>query len=153
MIRDWLNRTRQRRSVRKFQRNHLAIAALVVVCVYLLIAVSTGVFGVIRLEDTFARVGPNSVSGFFLTQLPEKRVEDCYFYLERVEQALSRGDPRAALADLRYGQLVVAGQGDAGDIALVPAEFLRLGLCRTQARNNERARAGKSGRTAPQSWQ
>jgi peptide/nickel transport system permease protein len=74
----------------------------------LLIAISTSVFGFIRLEDTFERVGPKSVSGFFRTQVPEKRVEDCNFYLERVEQALSRGDPQAALADLHYGQRVVA---------------------------------------------
>ncbi len=105
---DWLKRTLKQRSARKFLRNRLAIGALAIVCVFLLIAVSTGVFGFIQLEDTFERVGPKSISGFFRTQLPEKRVEDCYFYLEKVDQALSRGDPQTALADLRYGQLDVA---------------------------------------------
>ncbi len=108
MMGDWLKKTLKRRSVRKFLRNRLAIAALGIVCMYLLIALATGVFGFIRLEDTFERVGPNKVSGFFRTQKPEKRADDCYFFLERVDLALSRGDPQAALADLQYGQLGVA---------------------------------------------
>ncbi|MDG2384275.1 MAG: ABC transporter permease [Pirellulaceae bacterium] len=93
------------RSTRKFFSNRMAVVALFIVAIYLAIAVGTSLFGVIDLNDTFARVGPKNVSGFFQEQEPEKQVEDCEYLLNRVDRALGRQDPAQALAEIKLGAM------------------------------------------------
>jgi peptide/nickel transport system permease protein len=99
-MREWM----RRRSVRKFLANRLAVCAMVIIVVYILVAVSTGFFGLIAKEDTFERVGPKSVPGFFRQQEPEKRVADCEFVLNQFDRALSRkNNPQSAVNEIAYG--------------------------------------------------
>lgn len=102
-----ISRLSHLRSVRKLSANRLAVAALVIVAIYLGVATATSIFGFITQEDTFARVGPKNVPGFFRVQSPEKRVEDCEYLLNRIDQALRRRDPAAALSEIQIGQLRV----------------------------------------------
>lgn len=98
------------RSMRKFLRNRLALASLACVMVYVAVAVATGVFGVITRDDTFQRVGPKQVIGFFREQTPEKRLEDVAYLLDRLESALRRNDEelvRSSLGEVRLGQVTV----------------------------------------------
>jgi peptide/nickel transport system permease protein len=93
--------------MRKFLANRMALAALAIVLMYVAVALSTGVFGAISREQTFERVGPKQVPGFFRVQKPEKRLEDAEYLLGRVEQATKRSDPEAALAEIQLGQLTL----------------------------------------------
>lgn len=102
-----MNRWWKLRSTRKFFSNRLAVVALSIVALYLAVAAATSVFGIIDLNDTFARVGPKNVPGFFQVQDPEKRVEDCEYLLNRVDQALRRRDPADALSEIRFGPMSV----------------------------------------------
>ena len=104
MIKRWLTS----RTVRRFGRHRLAVGALFVIIGYLLVSAAIGIFGLIELEDTFERVGPNKVSGFFRTPYPERRVENADFYLGQVDRALQRKDPDSALDDLEFGAMRVA---------------------------------------------
>ena len=78
------------REVRKFLRNRMALAALVVIAAYGGVALAIMILGVISEEDTSARVGPNSLAGFFTHQRPEKRLHDCEFYLDTAERYARR---------------------------------------------------------------
>lgn len=98
----------QSRSARKFFRHRPAVAALVVISLYLAVAVAV-LLGGVTLEQTLERVGPGNLPGFQGRQLAEKRVEDCAMVLDRVEKALRRpSNVRAALGEIRYGLLRVA---------------------------------------------
>jgi peptide/nickel transport system permease protein len=107
------------RSVRKFRRNHLAMAALLVIVAYLLTAAAAGVG--ISESDTSLRVGAKNVPGFFLNERPELRIEDSVEMLDTIDRALKvrRADRRLPAAererrvisrvrDVRYGRRRVA---------------------------------------------
>jgi peptide/nickel transport system permease protein len=106
----------QSREVRKFRRNRLAVAALIIVLLYGGIAGSILLGGLITLEETLDRVGPAAVPGLFSRSSPEKRLLDCEFYLSTVERALKRRNPREALREISLGNLRVVDQ---------PAEAVR----------------------------
>lgn len=96
------------RTARKFFRHRTAVAALVVILVYLGLAVSVWLGG-ITMDQTLARIAPGNLPGLFARPTPERRVENCALLLDQVENALtSRRDPQTALREIRYGQLRVA---------------------------------------------
>jgi len=96
------------RGMRKFMRSRMAVISLSVALLYMGIAPRVGGAGLISLDDTLRRVGPNSVPGFFLEEEPERRLEVAEFYLDRVAKALKRSNPAEALADIDLGGLRVA---------------------------------------------
>lgn len=102
MKRDWM----QSRVAKKFFRHKLAVASLLVIATYLVVAVLV-LFGLITLDDTEARVGLQNEPGFFLAADPEKRLEDCEVLLEGIERALRRENPEAALGEINYGRVTV----------------------------------------------
>ncbi|MAG92621.1 MAG: hypothetical protein CMJ48_02545 [Planctomycetaceae bacterium] len=63
------------RNVRKFLRSKSAVAALVVIAAFCLIAVAVVAFDLITLEETERRVADGNVPGFFRQPSPEKRLE------------------------------------------------------------------------------
>ena len=104
MIRRWLNS----RAARKFIRHRSAVAALAIICAYLLVALMVGMGG-ITMDETLARIAPGNLPGLFGNPRPERRVENCATLLEQVEKAIkSREEPQTALKEIRYGQLRVA---------------------------------------------
>ncbi|MFP6669460.1 MAG: hypothetical protein VB876_19270, partial [Pirellulales bacterium] len=108
---DWT----RRRSVRKFLANRLAVGAMLVIACYLLVALSVSLLGAIAKEDTFVRIGPKSLPGFFREQSPEKRVADCEFVLNQFDRALRRkSSPQAAVNEIAYGHQTPANLPLAG---------------------------------------
>ena len=106
MMRRWL----QRRAARKFFSNRLAVGAMFVVGLYLVLAIAVEGFGLITRQDVFRRVGYQTTPGLWFQQLPEKRAIDADFVLNRIELALKRNDPRAALDEFEFGQLKIVDQ-------------------------------------------
>jgi peptide/nickel transport system permease protein len=96
------------------------MVCLGVIGAYLLLTAAIIVFDIISLEDTMARVGPNSMPGLSLSQKPEKRVEDAeQHYLARVERALTRSDQKQALERIAFGPRHVADVSPAESEALM----------------------------------
>ncbi len=117
---DWT----RRRSVRKFLANRLAVGAMLVIACYLLVALSVSLLGAIAKEDTFVRIGPKSLPGFFREQSPEKRVADCEFVLNQFDRALRRkSSPQAAVNEIAYGHQTPANLPLAGLRSIVDEAF------------------------------
>ena len=93
------------RAARKFLANRIALVGLGIVSTYLLVALATGVFGIITPDETFERVGPKQIRGFFRPQSPEKRLADAEYILNRMDGIFRRSNPSAALQEFRLGQL------------------------------------------------
>jgi len=127
-----IRRVLRSRGVRKLRQNRWAMLALGVIGLYVVVALfmlatdavegigqRTGgftikdrpVLGMLLVDKTLDRVGPNSVPGFFLRDRPERRLEHHQAYLDAVERALNAKDPEAALAELRFGSLRPADLG------------------------------------------
>ncbi|MEQ8789350.1 MAG: ABC transporter permease [Pirellulaceae bacterium] len=118
------------RTVRRFLRNRLAVVALMIVVTYLLTALL--VFGgMITLDDTEARVSAGSIPALFQPQPPEKRLEDCQFWLDELKKALDQTDAKAALGDVQFGAV---------DVASLPLPELRE--THEQARRLDQSLAG-----------
>jgi peptide/nickel transport system permease protein len=77
------------RSARKFFRQKMAVGALIVTIGYLLVSLLVAV-GWITRDEANAPVGPRHVSGFFVTDTPEKRIGFAEFYLERADAAAKK---------------------------------------------------------------
>ncbi len=108
----------QSRTARKFFRNKLAVASLAVIVAYLCVALAV-LLGAISLDQTDQRVGMDNEPGFFLTQEPEKRLENCEILLDKVEVALKKSKWREALGEIRYGNIGVADKSREELTALV----------------------------------
>jgi len=91
------------RAVRKFSRNRMAMAALVVILVYLAVGIAC-MFGAISVREVSARVGPDAIPGWLEPQGPEKRLRDTAFYSKLIETAIKRSDPEAAIAAIELGE-------------------------------------------------
>ncbi len=96
------------RSVRKFLRSHLAVAAIIVIAAYFAMAALVALFGIVTLDDTTVPVGPRSLPGFFRTQSAEKRLEAASNDLEAVERALKKKNPKPYLAEIAFAERHVA---------------------------------------------
>ena len=92
------------RGMRKLRRDRMALAALSVIGLYLLIALSV-MAGVLDNADVFDRVGPDNVAGFWGTQDGERRLDHHQLRIERVERAAKTTDPTKSLAEFRLGGL------------------------------------------------
>ncbi len=103
MIRRWLSS----RTFKKFLRNRMAIASLLMICVFLLVAVATSVFGLITQADTQRYVGPGSVPGFGFQAGHDQRADDARMILSQIERALKRDNFRSNLDYIELGQLKV----------------------------------------------
>lgn len=118
------------RAARKFRRNRLAVAGLVVIGFYFLIGVTvlgadamvqlgdrTGWFdlrksralSVLTLEQVDSMVGPLSMPGWTETPRPEKRLQGAKYYLDEIRKALRQRDKQAALAAIRLGERRIGG--------------------------------------------
>ena len=110
----WLKAVRRSRAFRTFMRDKAAVVALGVIAIYISIAVviigaqlanavtrgalsDTFIVKELSLDASLKRVGPDSLPGFFNEPKPEDRLEHADSYLSRIERALSREDPAAAL--------------------------------------------------------
>ena len=100
MIRRILNS----RGVRKFCRSRLALFSLGFIGIYVLIGAAILLFGMVSLEETGERVGPNSSPGFHRKPDAETRLIHIEFYLNLLDRALQRNDPETALSELRLGE-------------------------------------------------
>ncbi|MEX1025625.1 MAG: ABC transporter permease [Planctomycetota bacterium] len=140
------------RGVSKFRRDKFALVSLAVIVVYLGAAIAVAL-GAISRDETFARVGPNSLVGFFETPTVEQRIAYTDFYIDQVRTAGERGDdalraldvyglePRfseaeAALAVVeplfeRFEAVAIASEGDDG---LDAAGLARLSEVEREAR-------------------
>lgn len=103
-----LKRFMNGRGMRKFTRSRMAMVSLAVILVYAAIGI-TAATGVITLDDTLRRVGPNSVPGFFQQEGPERRLEIAEFYVSKVASALKRSNAGDALDAIDLGGLKVRG--------------------------------------------
>jgi peptide/nickel transport system permease protein len=159
----WISTIRRSRAFRTFVRDRAAVVALVIISIYLSIAAliigaqitnavanrlgvdlsDTFVIRELSLEASLQRVGPDSLPGFFRKPAPEDRLEHADYYLSRVERALSREDPNAALeavADAerdvveapaeRVEALLAEAMDrlDAADVAFIDLDDLRADL-------------------------
>ena len=103
-----LRRILESREARKLFRDKSAIAAMMVIGGYLLVALAL-MLGAISREDCANVVGPNNVPGFFIQEEPERRYEIARTsMLNRVKRALQKSDQAAALAEVQLGRLRVA---------------------------------------------
>jgi peptide/nickel transport system permease protein len=91
------------RAVRKFRRNRMAMAALVVILAYIGVGVAC-LFGAISKREVSGRIGPDSVPGWLESQPLEKRLRDTEFYRKLVEAALKRADPEAAVREIQLAE-------------------------------------------------
>lgn len=122
------------RSARKFFRQKLAVAALVVTIGYLLLSLLVAA-GLITSAEADAPVGPRHVPGFFVTDTPEKRLGFAEFYLEKADSAIKRVVAMGTASQLELAQLsgekkatAVAAAEQAEQEAFERAGFLRLQL-------------------------
>lgn len=117
----------------KFFRNRMAVAGLCVIGLYFVFGVfvllsdaavmlgkTTGwfdgskipVMGDFTLEQADGQVGPLSVRGWLgRPQNPEKRLEDCKFYLDEFRKALRLKDKETALQRMRFAERRAADRG------------------------------------------
>jgi peptide/nickel transport system permease protein len=108
MMSRWL----QSRSVRKFIRSRIALAALALIGVYILISVA--VFGgFVTLNETEERISAGNIPGLWGTYPLEKRFADQELFLEPVKRALARPDAVSALSEIQFGHLRVADKSPA----------------------------------------
>ena len=84
------------RAAKKFFRQRLAIFAMAVTGAYFLIALFVA-FGMLTREEADTPVGPREVPGFFETSSPEKRLERCETYLDRVDAIFNSSDQQSAI--------------------------------------------------------
>ncbi|HIG29151.1 MAG TPA: ABC transporter permease [Verrucomicrobiales bacterium] len=103
-----MKRFLQSRGVRKFRRNKLAMAALSVISIYMGVTMAILGFDLFTLSETSERVGPNTTPGFFQLSSPEKRLQDCEFYIDLVDSAMNRSNPEAAIRESPLAELTIA---------------------------------------------
>ena len=99
-----IKRLRRYRGIRRIMRNRLAMAALSVIIVYLVVAIalladgplhaiSGGAWrGLVTLEETRERVGPERRPGFLQSPSLEKRVAHLRWQLDRMQRTFDRAD-------------------------------------------------------------
>ena len=95
------------RGIKKLRRDRMAMGALAVISAYLLLAL----FVVADMPSRAAvveRVGPDNIPGLFGSQDAEKRLSDAEFRIEAAQRAARSGDPSAAIAAFRMGDLRLA---------------------------------------------
>lgn len=117
------------RGVRKLLRDRMAVAALMVIACYCVVAVAVGVFGLLDEEDFTQRVGANTVNGFGMLPDAEKRYQEVQFWLENsiswAERLERAEDPAAVAQDLHFAEV--------RPISTDPAELVRLAeACQVQ---------------------
>ncbi|MEM7306512.1 MAG: ABC transporter permease [Planctomycetota bacterium] len=101
------------RGVRKFRRDRLAMVALTIIASYLTVAVLLLLGLVVDKDETFERVGPNSLVGFLEEPDIEKRLIYLEFYLDEVYSAADGRNPEAELAAIDlYGRVPVSSDPD-----------------------------------------
>jgi len=114
---------RKSRGWGKFRRNRLALAATAGILAYLLCACAAWT-GILSLEDTTMRVGPDNLPGFGLAQDPEERYENADFLLGLVARPLDRPGGEVLLKEVRVGLRRVAK---------VPLDELRARVAKVRA--------------------
>lgn len=97
----------QGRGMSKLRRDRMAMAALAVIAIYLLTALSVAV-GILSKEDVFERIGPDTVSGLAGEQEGELRLDHAQFLLERIDRVSKSSGGAKALAEFRLGGLRAA---------------------------------------------
>jgi len=154
------------RGVRRFRKNRMAMASLVVIVLYILLAgwivamnslQAVGVpvdrhplFGLLLTSSTLDRAGPGTLAGFGVKQSVERRGEHHAFFLDRLGQAFEEIDRLGADSDRTprelLGQVSVAER----DVADLPLEELQEIYERGRERFDEvvelRRQAGEVGR-------
>ena len=103
MISTWM----KSHAARKFMRSKLAIAALVIVLIYFIVALLVFT-GLVSNEAISQRVGTQNEPGLFLQRAPEERLVDYEYYLDQASRALKKPEPEKALAELTFGRVHVA---------------------------------------------
>jgi len=111
MIRKFL----EQRGIRKLRRDRMAMGALGVIMVYVMLALSILIFGVIPIEQTTERVAANSMPGAWGSLRPEQRFENAGWYLDTFQSALDRRKADVAVAEIKFAERVPLGS---------PAELL-----------------------------
>lgn len=88
----------QSRTLRKFLRHKPAVVASVVIAVYGIVAFVLLFVGVIRLDDTLKRVGPELQPGLGYARNPEQKLQDAEWLIDRIASLAERKSPKKALA-------------------------------------------------------
>ncbi|MEX2217203.1 MAG: ABC transporter permease [Phycisphaerales bacterium] len=112
-----LGRFFRSRASRKFRKDRMAVVSMAVIGLYVLIGLA-GFVGLISIGDALERAGPDSTTGFFQDQTPEKRLRDARFWREIAERALRRENPQAAIREAAFFERALA--------PLPPAEVTTL---------------------------
>lgn len=89
------------RAWRKFLQHRSAVAASIVIAVYVLVALSVMITGWITLEDTNRRVGPANLPGLGILPDPEDRMLNAEQLADRIESLCERDEPETGLAEFR----------------------------------------------------
>jgi peptide/nickel transport system permease protein len=92
------------RSARKFFRQKVAVAALVVTIAYLLVSLLVA-GGLITKAEADSPIGPPHIPGFFAKDTPEKRLGFAEFYLEKADIAVKKVVALDAASKLELAQL------------------------------------------------
>lgn len=95
-----IGRLLRSRGARKLRRDRLALAALVVIALYLGLAAAVGLAGLVTRQEAFARVGPDQLVGCWQRPSPAQRIGYVEFWLTRIERALESRAPEQALAEI-----------------------------------------------------
>ena len=113
------------RGVRKFRRDKFAVAALAVICAYLAIAGAVLFAGLVDKDETYERVGPNSLVGFLEEPTVEQRLHYLEFTIDHVYSAADGRNPEADLAAIDlWGATAMAGTPEEIPARRFPAEKL-----------------------------
>lgn len=84
------------RAWRKFLKHKPALISAVVIFVYVAVALAV-IFGdLVTIDDCDRRFGPKDLSGFGWKQAPERQRQSIEWYIDQIEQPLSRAEKKAA---------------------------------------------------------
>ena len=90
------------RGVRQLLRDRWAVVSLAIIGAYLALALILLFGGLITKTATFARVGPDTLVGFFEEPTVEQRLHYNEFYLDKLTTAAESRNSETALRDLEF---------------------------------------------------
>lgn len=87
---------KQSRAWRKFLKHKPALISAVVIFIYLAVALAV-IFGdLVTIDDCDRRIGPKDLPGFGWKQAPERQRQSIEWYVDQIEQPLSRAEKKAS---------------------------------------------------------
>lgn len=117
------------RAWKKFLRHKPAMISAVVIVCYLIVAVAV-IFGdLVTIEDCERRIGPKDLPGFGLKQDPERQRQSIEWFVDQIDQPLSRAE-----------QKVARGTEDSEEQLLTDIQRLQFGHLRPRQMSMEQLR-------------